>query len=164
MFLLKDLPNNQILSKFAKEYSIKNPDEVLSFLGILRIGSEYLELLDNFLKPYGLTHGRWITLILLKRRGNQQALPSELAEQQGITRATMSGLLNQLESQSFIKRIEVDNDKRKCIIALTKEGDSLLEKIMPEYYSFVSSVFKNLNTGSLKQLNSILGTLLENIE
>ncbi len=75
MFLLKDLPDEAIFRRFKEEYQDLDIPSTALFLRLLRVGSDLLNILDNFLKDYDLTHGRWINLILLNREKNKMAMP-----------------------------------------------------------------------------------------
>ncbi len=160
MFLLNDLPNDKALSNFVKDFPNLEFTSVSAFLRIVRLGSIYLEKLDKLLGQYGITHGRWITLILLKRQKNSQKLPSELAKQQGVTKATISGLIKLLNSEGYIERSSNQSDKRKNIVILTKKGDDLLNNIMPAYYEFVSDLLKSLNHDEQEVLIKLLDKLI----
>ncbi len=145
-----------------KDFSNLDPDSISAFLRLLVTGSEFLDSLDRVLSGYDITHGRWLTLLLLRRREIWHALPSELAQEQGITRATMSGLLRQLERQDLISRQEVPEDGRRTIIVLTETGADLVNRIMPRYYELIDELMAPLNPEEKKTLKVLLDKLLIN--
>lgn len=160
MFLLKDLPNDKVLTSLVKDFPNMEFTSVSSFLRIIRLGSIYLEKLDKMLGAYGITHGRWITLILLKRQTHKRALPSELAKQQGVTKATISGLIKLLNTEGYVERSSNKSDKRKNLVILTEKGENLLKKIMPAYYEFVSDLLESLCHDEQEVLIQLLDKLL----
>lgn len=161
MFLLKDLPTPQTIDRFGEVYGAVPPERVLLFLNILRTGSDLLVSLDKFLATHGLTHGRWITLILLMREPDASARPAELAEKQGVTRATMTGLLQRLVSDALVERLPHGDDGRSVTITLTRKGRDLLEEVMPDYYHRVSTLMDDMNPKSLLKALDIIQTIGE---
>ncbi len=131
-----------------------------AFLRLLKVGSIFLDRLDRFLTPYGLTHGRWMVLVLLKRNDNMRATPTDLAHLQGITKATVSGLLRALEAEEYIRRISSPSDKRSQEILLTQKGVTHLNEVMDAYYPFVNEMMAALDENSQKELTLILNKLL----
>ncbi len=140
MLQLKDLPDAKILSKFAERYAEVDTDAVIDFLGILRIGTELSEALDRFLATHGLLQGRWWVLILLMRKDDFTSIPSELAEKAGVSRATMSGLINGLLRDGLVERQDDGEDRRSYSIRLTAKGQDKLDEVMPDYYSRVKEM------------------------
>jgi DNA-binding MarR family transcriptional regulator len=155
-FLLKDIPGRKTFEDFAKRYPVLDPTAVEAFLRIMRVGSDYLEYLDALLSRHGLLHGRWITLILLMREDDRRALPSALAEKQGVSRATISGLLDGLERDGFVERIAHETDKRQSWAQLTTRGAAKLDEVMPEYYAKVSELMQGYNREQLETLTELL--------
>lgn len=161
MFLLQDLPDAATVDRFGEAYGPISHERVLLFLNVLRTGSDLLVALDKFLSGYGLTHGRWITLILLMREADNSARPADLAEKQGVTRATMTGLLQRLEADALIRRLPHGDDGRSITITLTDKGRTLLESVMPEYYRRVSLLMDDMNTKALLKALDVIRTLGE---
>jgi len=160
MFNLRDFPNDHIFSRMERDYPQLAPDAVSAFLRLLVAGSDFLGRLDALLSGHGIMHGRWLVLIQLRRREIPQALPSELAQEQGVTRATMSGLLRQLERAGLIRRQDDPADGRKAAVILTEKGEELLARIMPEYYTLVNELTAPLTNPEQKTLAAMLDKLL----
>lgn len=157
MLQLKDLPDEKVLRKFAERYEDVDSRSVTHFLNILRIGTELTESLDRFLATHGLLQGRWWVLILLMREDNLTSTPSELAEKAGVTRATMSGLINGLLRDGLVARQDDDQDRRSYRIQLTALGQSKLDEVMPDYYTRVKAM---MNVISVQQREDLLKQLL----
>lgn len=145
MLLLKDLPKYDTLKRFADRYVEMDVTAVQTFLGLLRVASDVIENLDACLARHDLLQGRWWVLILLMREQNLTASPSVLAEKAGVTRATMTGLLDSLERTGLIERIPHDEDRRMINVRLTEKGQQRLDEVMPDYYSRVALVMKELS-------------------
>ena len=145
MLLLKDLPKYDTLQRFADRYEEMDVTAVQTFLTLLRVASDVIENLDACLARHDLLQGRWWVLILLMREQNLTASPSVLAEKAGVTRATMTGLLDSLERTGLVERIPHDEDRRMLNVRLTDKGQQRLDEVMPDYYSRVALVMQELS-------------------
>lgn len=144
MLKLKNLPDTKVLQKFVDRYPQADADAVIQFLNILHIGSDLSDALDRFLAKYGLLQGRWWVLILLMREDNLTSTPSALAEKSGVSRATMTGLVDGLERDGLVARLIDSADRRKYSIQLTAAGQAKLDEVMPSYYQRVSTLMGNI--------------------
>jgi DNA-binding MarR family transcriptional regulator len=140
MLQLKDLPDTDILKKFAHRYSDVDSDTVIQFLNILHVGTELSESLDSFLAQHGLLQGRWWVLILLMREDDLTSTPSALAKKSGVSKATMSGLINGLLKDGLITRLGDSLDRRSYSVKLSKLGQFKLDEVMPDYYKRVNKI------------------------
>jgi len=162
MLQLKDLPDAKILSKFAQRYPDADIECVIHFLTLLRVGSDLSSELDNFLAGYGLLQGRWWVLILLMREEDGVSTPSLLAEKAGVSRATMTGLIDGLAKEDLVRRVTNADDRRKQHIKLTLQGQEKLDEVMPEYYRRVADLMKVLSPSQGEDLSSMLTKLQNN--
>jgi len=161
MIQLKNLPDAKILKKFTDRYVEADADSVIQFLNILRIGSYLSDALDGFLSKYGLLQGRWWVLILLMREDTLTSTPSELAAKTGVSRATMTGLIDGLVRESLVARLIDDVDRRKYSIKLTEAGQDRLDEVMPDYYQKVSLLMSTIPVNQREILLSQLMQLKE---
>jgi len=152
MLQLKDLPDALTLGKFAERYGAVDVDAVLHFLSLLRIGTDLSEALDGFLATHGLLQGRWWVLILLMREDDLTSTPSQLAEKSGVSRATMTRLLDGLARDGLVERLDDSSDRRKSTIRLTPAGQAKLDEVMPDYYPRVKRMMHALSAGQREQL------------
>ena len=102
----------------------------------------------------------FIVLLLLLRsqmRNNGSGLgPSELARQAGVTPATMTGLMDGLQRDGLIERLDHRGDRRKIIVRLTPKGRESLNAIFPAYYSRISELMNDLEDEEREALSALL--------
>ncbi len=84
------------------------------------------------LAPYGLSEGRFIVLFLLHGAGGTLP-PHELAERAGVTRATISGLIDGLQREGLLQRRSDAEDGRRLQIVLTTQGKCLAETLFNQH-------------------------------
>src|SRR5580692_11644306 len=111
LLLLKDLPRYECLLEAAKRFPDLDPSACDVFLNLLRTGDEVFRVTEHNYANHGLSQGRFGVLMLLKRSSRAPMAaeegehclptgplgPAELADAAGVTRATMTGLIDTLE-------------------------------------------------------------------
>ncbi len=112
------------------------------------------------IKALGLTMTQFDVIATL---GNQPPMTcKELGEKTLVTKGTLTGVLERLELKGVIFREANSGDGRSQLIALTKEGQQLFEKVFPEHLDFLNQAFSKLSNEenveiqhALKKLNNI---------
>jgi DNA-binding MarR family transcriptional regulator len=145
MLELKNLPDEHILKKFADRYHDADIQKVLQFLTLLHVATDLSLGLDRYLASHALLQGRWWVLILLMREEDGVSSPSSLAEKAGVSRATMTGLLNGLQRDKLVTRMVAAKDRRQTRVKLTAMGQAKLDEVMPEYYRRVNQLMSVLD-------------------
>ena len=156
MFYLKDLPTDRNLSEFAARYSNINPSALKTCAALLRTGSDLLTAFEKILGNYGLSQGRFLTLIVMNRTPDEAVSPSSLADKLGVTRATMTGLLDGLDKNKLVERLAHPDDRRKIGVRLTAHGKQILADMLPEYYRNMARVTANLTEKERQELTTHL--------
>ena len=108
------------------------------------------------LAPHGLSEGRFIVLFLLQGAGGTLP-PHELAERAGVTRATISGLLDGLQREGLLQRRHDAEDGRRLQIVLTARGKRLAEELFNQHTQWIGGLFKGLDATEQAQLSQLLG-------
>lgn len=109
------------------------------------------------LEKYNLTPKQFSLLAFLwKQDGLSQV---ELSDKCQIDRTTVGGLLDRLESQSYVKRLPHPEDRRAYLICLTDTGKALQENLLAIAWE-VSNVFAaKLSADEIETLKRILSKL-----
>lgn len=108
------------------------------------------------LAGYGLSEGRFVLLFLLEA-AEQGLAPSALAAQAGVTRATVTGLLDGLEREALVERRSDAADRRALRVQLTARGRALAQTAVAEHGRWIAGVFGGLSPAEREQLESLLG-------
>lgn len=159
MLQLKDLPTVDVLAKFAERYPDADITAISGFLHLLRVATDLSVALDSCLSKHGLLQGRWWVLILLMREDTKTSTPSALADKAGVTRATMTGLVDGLEQSGLVERINTKDDRRSVLIRLTDAGQAKLDVVMPDYYRRLRQCMRALDDTKREQLHQILALI-----
>lgn len=159
MLELRDLPDPHILRKFADRYPDADIDQVLQFLTFLHVATDLSNGLDCYLGSHSLLQGRWWVLILLMREDDGCASPSKLAEKAGVSRATMTGLIDGLQRDMLVTRMKSATDRRQSVVKLTEAGQTKLDEVMPDYYRRLKQLMSVLSREEGDMLMTILSKL-----
>lgn len=163
MFFLKDLPTESTLRNLGKRYPDLDLPALMSCIVLLRTGSDMLAALERILRRYRLSQGRFLTLIVLNRNPEEEITPSDLAERVGVTRATMTGLLDTLAKDGWVERTQHNEDRRRVVVRLTKEGLEHLGMMLPGYYREISSIMAGLSEEEHHVLAKILSKVRQGL-
>ena len=163
MLQLRDLPSIETLEKFAARYPEAYVTAISSFLHLLRVATDLSIALDACLSEHGLLQGRWWVLILLMREGNKTSTPSLLAEKAGVTRATMTGLLDGLARDGLVERVFDEEDRRRVTVSLTDAGQAKLDDVMPDYYARLRACMAGVGEKGRQKLEKTLGKISDGL-
>lgn len=132
---------------------------MLIFLSFLQIASEVLKNYEAFFARYGLSAGKLTILILLQRELEAGLTPSECADHAGVSRGTITGLLDGLERQGLIKREPHPTDGRMMRIHLSEAGLNLLETVLPEHFERTAELMSALSEAERQTLKGLINKL-----
>lgn len=89
--------------------------------------------------------------------------PSEISESLGVSRNTISALLNGLEEDGLIERHLDPTDRRRFRIRITASGQEVVEVRAPEFATFVNDLFASLSPEEQAALLALLEKLFCNL-
>lgn len=134
-------------------------DVLIQLLAVVR---ELDHELSSKLSYFGLSNGKLkVLLTLLKNEGPLN--PSEIAEYAGVTRSTITGLLDGLEKDTYISRNTLE-DRRKIAIYITEKGRQVVNSLSPLYINHVRNIFSKTTEEEQLLLFDILEKIKEGIE
>ena len=164
LLMMKDLPRYECLIEAAQTFPELDPSAADAFLHLLRAGDEAFKVTDEHLSRHQISHGRFTVLLLLLEKGegcSKPHTPAELAEMAGVTRATMTGLVDTLERDGLVTRTPDPNDRRMMSVSLTEHGKARLEKILPGHFRRIAALMAPLSEAERKTLVGLLTKILE---
>ncbi|WP_341669299.1 MarR family winged helix-turn-helix transcriptional regulator [Alcaligenes sp. SDU_A2] len=107
------------------------------------------------LAPHGLTEGRFVLLFLLDA-AQQGVAPHVLAQRAGVTRATITTLLDGLQREGLVLRRADAQDRRALTVHLTAKGKRLALSLVGEHAQWIGQVFGHLSGPEREQLAILL--------
>jgi len=87
--------------------------------------------------------------------------PAELAEAAGVSRATMTGLIDTLERDDFVRRKPDPHDRRMMSVELTNQGSAFLNRMLPGHFHLIAELMEPLSEKERKTLVALLNKILQ---
>jgi len=88
---------------------------------------------------------------------------NDLAQHLGVTKAAVSQLLDSLIAAGLVVRSENPEDRRKRLIALTDEGESLVRRSMTTRHAWLSDLAEDFSDAEKAQIVPAIQLLNERI-
>jgi DNA-binding MarR family transcriptional regulator len=164
MFYLRDLPKYEAICLRSKRYPDIDPASVEASLVLLRVASDMLAALEGYWSRNNTSQGRFCVMMVLNRDPKIGLAPSDLARRCGVTRATMTGLLNGLERDALVTREPDYHDRRMATVRLTDQGIKYLDNILPDYYRRTAALMAHLPEEEKHVLEKLLWKVNDGIK
>lgn len=107
-----------------------NPIELKILIGLHRVSNEFHRKTNRIVSSHGLSIGQFAVLEALFHKGDLTV--GEVQEKILSTSGTISVILKNLEKRGLLMRLPDPEDKRKCILHITEEGEALIQEVFPE--------------------------------
>lgn len=166
LLTMKSVPRDDCLLEAAKCYPNMDATACAVVLDLLRTGDEVFRVVDDHFAAHGLSEGRFTVLMLLNRNRLMQGggalkgtTPAELADFAGVTRATITGLVDTLEKDGLVIRKPDAQDRRMMNVEMTEKGITLLESMVPEHFRRVASIIGQLTAEERGVLQGLLAKI-----
>lgn len=94
--------------------------------------------------------------------GEQEA--RHVAEESGVSRGTLTGVVTTLENRGLVRRRTHPDDRRSVLIVATDEGEALMSDLFPAFNAEEAKVSADLDAAQKSELAHALRTVLRTIE
>ncbi|MBP8001642.1 MAG: MarR family transcriptional regulator [Chloroflexi bacterium] len=151
---------------FWQTLSPNTDHRTMRLVGLLhRTAHTLRQVSENGLAEAGLSYAQYRILMLLlfaEQFEHQPAMnPSELSEQQGISRNTVSSLIGNLEKEGLIERELDREDKRRFLIKITERGRELVHTYAQQHFHNMETCLSNLQAEEKEMISHLLEKLNE---
>ena len=120
-------------------------------LNIVRTANQFASKAAQLFRQFDLTEAQFNVLFALKF-ASEDITQAELGKRLVVTRASITSVLDKLESKNLVKRVDVPNNRRIHHVVLTNEGLDLIVKAEPVYRDEIYHVLTDLNMDECQQL------------
>lgn len=126
---------------------------------LMRVAITAKHNLMNIAEQHGLTAMQLYTLCLLE---DNKSVPMNLLSSILYCDASnITGIVERLLSQDYIKREENPEDRREKMITLTSKGAALCQKISKIFLSYEPESLKALSSDEQAQLHTLLSKIID---
>lgn len=163
MISSRTFPNRQTIQRMASRYSQLDIPSIETCLAFLDTTTAFYEAIDSYFARYGLSRGKFTLLMQLIEVEENGLLPSEFAERAGVTRATVTTLLDGLERDELITRQPHPVDRRMLRVYMTDKGRELMNQILPDHFCRTKELTEKLSDREKKTFINLLAKLRSGI-
>lgn len=124
----------------------------------LQKASEILEEIHNsFFNRYGISNTKFNLLVILYNSKDRDGMIlSEIGEQMLVTKANITGLVDRLEKQGYVRRCKHENDRRKIMASITDKGKEFMENVIEDYKQWSKDIMTILDDDEKAQMINLL--------
>ncbi|MGD9957993.1 MarR family winged helix-turn-helix transcriptional regulator [Nocardioides sp.] len=119
-------------------------------------------LTNTVLRRHELTWTGFLVLWLLWIWDRMET--RRVAENVGISKATLTGVTNTLVNRGLVRRVPSTVDRRLVGLELTPEGNELMETLFPEFNSAEARIVSGLDAEQVQQLTVALRQIVSTVE
>lgn len=130
-------------SSINKELELEQPMEDIRHelvLNIVRTAALIAGEGALLFRRFDLTEAQFNVLFALKYKKNDWT-QSDLGKRLVVTRASITSVLDKLESKGLVKRNNVAGNRRIYHVSLTRKGQSLIDRVEPVYRETIHKAF-----------------------
>lgn len=122
---------------------------------IYRSGSAVRHHMErSVLSAYDLSWVAFTVLWVVWIWGEQET--GHVAREAGVTKGTLTGVVNTLQTRKLIRRIPHRDDRRRVSVALTKSGERLIEELFPQFNRHETLAVGGLSAAEQRELARLL--------
>lgn len=136
------------------------PETTLLYL-IKQVESAVRAHLDELLRPSGVTALQYTALTVLERHPDFTS--AQLARHSFVTAQTMADMVTTLEGRGLVERHRDPADRRRLVLALTKDGRALLRRSRGEVAKLEAKMLAGVSASAARSLRQIMVTCRENL-
>ncbi|MGB3434516.1 MarR family winged helix-turn-helix transcriptional regulator [Achromobacter sp.] len=151
-------PKHRALLEVAAKRGLPSADGIGLCFQLLSLAKAIDRDCAARLAPRQLSEGKFVLLFLLHEQADGMS-PHELADGAGVTRATVTGLLDGLERDGFVARRAGKDDRRKIIVKLSAKGRAEAGRLFEEHTDWIGSLFAGLSPADRASLRVLLGKI-----
>ena len=149
-------PARETLEQHAKLIPEINPSSVIAMLRVLEASSAIQHaIIDVLESEYQLSEGKLCVMIILHQMKAGVA-PSKLAELAGVTRATISAMLQRMIRDGLVDSFSDEKDGRGKKVCLTAQGRSFMDEVLPNHYLRITKLMGRLSEAEQQELIILL--------
>lgn len=141
-------------------------EEVNNKIAILikRLALEFDKIAIPELAPYGLTPSQYKVIKYIFVNEEKDIMQRDIERAFSMTNPTVTGILQNLEKNGWVKRVENSNDARSKVIKLTEKTKNQKEELYGIGESLEKRFIKGLDEAEQQQLKDLLNKLFKNLK
>lgn len=133
--------------------------ELCELITLLNHGQQCIaKEVEDSLKDFGLSLPKYNILKALDENGGRVPF-SLLVERLGCVRSNVTGLVDRLQEDGLVRRVDHPEDRRMLFAELTDKGTALISEAQPVHAAAIERAFSNLSESQRDSLAGLLRRL-----
>lgn len=124
-------------------------------LNIVRTASVLTAIGDHLFREFDMTEAQFNVLFSLKYNP-RHVTQSDLGKRLVVTRASITSVLDKLETKKLVKRVAVPDNRRIYHVELTDKGRALVDEVEPLYREKIHEAMQGIEDKNCRQLIAVL--------
>ncbi|WP_223198466.1 MarR family winged helix-turn-helix transcriptional regulator [Solihabitans fulvus] len=156
----KGAPTLNQVAQQIRHYGLDaDPQSVLVAVRLVAAGVMLGQAAEVHFARFGLSTGRYRLLADLEDSAGEKS-PSRLAASLGVSRATVTGLVDGLERDGLVIRRPSAEDGRSAAVVLTARGATTLRELAPEHFGRLEAMVGELSADERATFLDLLGRIV----
>jgi len=111
----------------------------------------------DYLKKYDLNPSKLNILMAIRYHGKKEGLRQvELSKHLLLTPSNMTKMIDKLQKEGLVNRVNLDGDRRVNIIKISKKAEALLDSLWGGFNALLMDMAKDMNKAEQKQLANLM--------
>lgn len=138
--------------------------QILTSRALVTLGRELSAMLDQRLRPYGLSDIEFRALINIYSLQDTGAYPGDLCHSVGHSPANITRITDNLVERGLLGRVADERDRRRLLLTITPQGEQLLQDLLPVTLQSMRHSFLGFSDADVEQLLNSLKHLASVID
>lgn len=133
--------------------------QILTSRALVNLGRELSNMMDQRLRPYGLSDIEFRALISVYSLQDTAAYPGDLCSSLGNSPANITRITDNLVERGLLSRVADERDRRRLLLTITPQGEQLIQNILPVMLQSMRDSFQGFGAADVDQLLNSLKQL-----
>jgi len=151
--------------EISRRLGAHGPKPKIEALNALRLAAKKLhQAMERYADERGLSEGRIHIVMRLFGQEDHRLPLGDLAEMLDVAPRTITGLIDNLERDGWVRRVPDETDRRSIQAQLTPKGLEQVKSILSDVRGRQTEATRGLSTDELVQLRHLCLRLVQNID
>src|SRR5690242_15193041 len=124
-------------------------------------GKKMHSTMERWADLHGLSEGRFQILVRLQHQSDGRLAMGELAELLDVSPRTVTGLVDNLERDGFVRRVDAPDDRRSVYAEITEQGRDAVRRLWRDSEGGQVALIKGFSEADLIQLRHLCLRLMQ---
>lgn len=127
------------------------------------VGKKMHATMERWAEQHGLSEGRFQILVRLQHQSDGRLAMGELAELLDVSPRTVTGLVDNLERDGFVSRVDAPDDRRSVYAEITEQGRDAVKRLWRDSEGGQAALIKGFSEADLVRLRHLCLRLMQAI-